>query len=404
MKVRGYHDLVTILKSSFEIVVNDEHGNPLSNVLTFPYDWRQDNTLTAKKLDRFVASRLQSWRSATGAKDAKVILIAHSMGGLVSRYYLEVLGGWRNTAALFTFGTPFRGSIKAINVLANGCGSPFTRLDSIVRQFPSVYQMVPYYAMVRDGNVWSRINETALRTTIPTPSRLLDADLLRTIDNHTEQNLSSDEYLRSCYKFFNFIGVKQPTLQSAKYELGTLSALEDRPEIVDPRFDGGDGVVPRVSAIPLYSSPHEQKFFACENHTGIVYDKPSLINLVESIRHLHSESLNRIRGTKEIREEIELEGLSLRIDDLVFAPEPIRALVSIVPIKKAVQSVDCVLKSSDDPRTEIFGKLLRLPQNQWTCELSPPKHGFYVLTVNARSTSNSIIATISDLVAWLDKP
>ena len=46
--------------------------------------------------------------------------MAHSMGGLVSRYYLEVLGGWHNARALFTFGTPYRGSLNAVNVLANG--------------------------------------------------------------------------------------------------------------------------------------------------------------------------------------------------------------------------------------------------------------------------------------------
>jgi hypothetical protein len=35
------------------------------------------------------------------------------MGGLVARYYLEVLGGWEKCRALFTFGTPHRGSLNA---------------------------------------------------------------------------------------------------------------------------------------------------------------------------------------------------------------------------------------------------------------------------------------------------
>ena len=42
------------------------------------------------------------------------------MGGLVSRYYLEVLGGWRDTRRLITFGTPYRGSLNAVDFAANG--------------------------------------------------------------------------------------------------------------------------------------------------------------------------------------------------------------------------------------------------------------------------------------------
>jgi len=42
------------------------------------------------------------------------------MGGLVARYYLEALDGWRNTRALITFGTPYSGAMKALDLVANG--------------------------------------------------------------------------------------------------------------------------------------------------------------------------------------------------------------------------------------------------------------------------------------------
>ena len=42
------------------------------------------------------------------------------MGGLVSRYFLECLEGWKDTKALVTFGTPYRGSLNALDGLANG--------------------------------------------------------------------------------------------------------------------------------------------------------------------------------------------------------------------------------------------------------------------------------------------
>jgi triacylglycerol esterase/lipase EstA (alpha/beta hydrolase family) len=49
-----------------------------------------------------------------------VVLVGHSMGGLISRYYVEVLGGRNDTHAVITFGTPFYGSLNAIDFLLNG--------------------------------------------------------------------------------------------------------------------------------------------------------------------------------------------------------------------------------------------------------------------------------------------
>ena len=56
---------------------------------------------------------LHDWRARSGNKDAKLVLVGHSMGGLVSRYFLEVLGGWLHTRSLFTLGTPHRGAVSS---------------------------------------------------------------------------------------------------------------------------------------------------------------------------------------------------------------------------------------------------------------------------------------------------
>ena len=57
---------------------------------------------------------------AEGSPDAKLVLVGHSMGGLVARYFLECLDGWRDTRRLVTFGTPYRGSLNALNFLVHG--------------------------------------------------------------------------------------------------------------------------------------------------------------------------------------------------------------------------------------------------------------------------------------------
>lgn len=63
-----------------------------------------DIKLNAKKLQKLI----QNIKSNTGAK--KVNLIAHSMGGLISRWYIEQLGGKGNVNKLIMLGTPNRGS------------------------------------------------------------------------------------------------------------------------------------------------------------------------------------------------------------------------------------------------------------------------------------------------------
>jgi len=57
-----------------------------------------------------LASRIDAVCAATGAQ--RVVLIAHSMGGLVSRAYLRRFGAAR-TEQLITIGTPHHGSMLA---------------------------------------------------------------------------------------------------------------------------------------------------------------------------------------------------------------------------------------------------------------------------------------------------
>ena len=118
--VDGYNRLSAQIAENFTDIVKgniyDDPDERAANFYEFPYDWRRDNRANAHILRRLLDKRLQRWREASGNDNAKVILLAHSMGGLVSRYYLEVLGGWQNCKALFTYGTPYRGSLNALKL------------------------------------------------------------------------------------------------------------------------------------------------------------------------------------------------------------------------------------------------------------------------------------------------
>ena len=95
-----------------------------------------------------MSRKLALWRRDGGTDGSRVILVAHSMGGLVAQYFLEALEGWRDCRALVTFGTPYRGSVNAVDVLANGLRPLGVDLSAPLRSFPSVYQLLPRYAMI----------------------------------------------------------------------------------------------------------------------------------------------------------------------------------------------------------------------------------------------------------------
>ena len=81
------------------------------------------------------------------------------MGGLVARYYLEVLEGWRECKALITFGTPYWGSMNALDYLANGYKKVFLDLTELMRSFTSVYQLLPIYRVVRANGTYHNVSE-----------------------------------------------------------------------------------------------------------------------------------------------------------------------------------------------------------------------------------------------------
>ncbi|MFI5030551.1 MAG: lipase family alpha/beta hydrolase [Reyranellales bacterium] len=96
-------------------------------VIGFGYDWRQDNlTVTAKMLQNF----LYDLTTTPGNTVDKITLIGHSMGGLVSRAYLESVALSPDTKTaqdatilgmidqLITLGTPHLGAPMALGPIA----------------------------------------------------------------------------------------------------------------------------------------------------------------------------------------------------------------------------------------------------------------------------------------------
>ncbi|MBV9312166.1 MAG: hypothetical protein JO100_00210 [Pseudonocardia sp.] len=148
--VPGYGALTHHLRTQFgpELRVVDFRSDravpPDVDVLRVPYDFRRSIVEAADVLGRAVCA-------AVGDSGRKVIVVAHSMGGLVARYWIGPGGGWRHWRALITLGTPHRGAPRALDVLVNGAGLGRFRIPSVtrvLRGWPSVYELLPQYPAV----------------------------------------------------------------------------------------------------------------------------------------------------------------------------------------------------------------------------------------------------------------
>ena len=88
---------------------------------------------------------------------ARLTIIAHSLGTLVSRYYVEKLGGRGRVERLILMGGPHHGVPKAAASLVLGPDLlPFgylgDRLRDVIATFPASYQILPTYPCTVDQN------------------------------------------------------------------------------------------------------------------------------------------------------------------------------------------------------------------------------------------------------------
>jgi hypothetical protein len=243
-KIDGYSGVMAALSRRVRI-------QPNVNYIEFAYDWRRDNRVAARKLAQEVPKWLGRWRIASGNPQAKVVFIGHSMGGLIVRYYLECLEGWRYARKLITFGTPFRGSLNALAFLSRGfnptfAGLEIANLSALVRSFTSVYQLLPRYPCVEDSQgVLKRPSELKNLPNVDHQKTVGAMSFHQELERAICANATAKGYVP--YGLHPVIGVDQRTAQSARLMEGTLQVFDN----IHRNDPGGDGVVPRPSAVPL---------------------------------------------------------------------------------------------------------------------------------------------------------
>jgi Lecithin:cholesterol acyltransferase len=338
-KIDGYSKVADTIKASFEVTEGQ-------NFFSFPYDWRRDARVSARKLDRQAREWLSGWQRASGNADARLILIGHSMGGIVSRYFLEGLEGWRITRALVTFGTPFRGSLNAVDTLANGVRKgPFGLMDltELARSLTSVYQLLPLYPCydAGDGRL-VRIGETAGVPNIDPARAASGLAFHHEIRDAVAAHLDDAEYRDKGYQTYPVVGIRQPTRLSARRAGAGVELLET----YEGADQSGDGTVPRVSATPIELSDARREMYAGTRHGSLQNADAVLTNLIGLLSSF-ALGLGDFRAGASPPGAASPVRVGLRLEDVYWSDEPV--LLGVRPDRDGVP-LRCAITESSSGR------------------------------------------------------
>jgi pimeloyl-ACP methyl ester carboxylesterase len=406
-KIDGYSTICRLIRDHFQVLPGDPARVSAANYFEFPYDWRRDNRRSAECLGALVDTALPLWKQHSGADDAKVIILAHSMGGLVARHWLEVLRGWRHCRALITFGTPFRGAPKAAGFIANGYKNLFD-LSETMRSFTSSYQLLPIYpALQSPEGAWMRIAECDAHRNIRRCRAQAALKFHRDIEEAVTRNRGDPKYMdpRTGYRILPVVGVAQPTTQSVLASEGALTPSDMLPDAVHAALTAGHGTVPRVSATPIELSGAFSETFMADMHSALQGNRTILDNLVQQLIQMQARSVANVRGPVPAPQRAGTAGLALFLEDFYVPGDVLQARVELRELGNAgllspdlaAQAPNAWIRRINNQTHEDVRPFVR-DSDGWRIELRGLSPGTYRIEVSIAELRNGgTVTSVRDL-------
>ncbi|MGW3960080.1 esterase/lipase family protein [Amycolatopsis sp. NPDC005003] len=338
-------------------------------VLEFAYDWRLPVTHNARLLAEAATGHLANWRTLSGRSDARLCLVAHSMGGLLCSAMATISGAMDDVRTTITLGTPFGGAVKAAVILGTGKGAPVPRrrLRELAAGLPGVHDLLPSYRCVDE-------KDTVRRLTPDDVSRLGgSADLAR--DAFGLPRSAALPGHRA------LIGIDQPTASTLTLANGEITAHAHTFRLhQDGEFhrdangtlvrivSGGDGTVSRNSAV-----------FADTAAIPLAQQHGSLARTDEAIDFVCDVLLN---AEADLGPRLGEGGIGLAVPDVVAPGAEWTAAVTGVPPHLG----RCVVTDADTGRA-VDHPLLHRRDGDVVAAVTLPAPGVYRFEVAGGGTS-----------------
>lgn len=290
------------------------------NLFKFPYEWRNSNAVTADLLKQ----KIQEVKNKT--KVSKVDLVAHSMGGLISRYYIEGNNYQNDVDQLVTLGTPHKGSPKAYLMWEAGeKGINFE--DYIIEKIFSI-------EAEHSGcdNLWEYIKEKVIsvKELLPDYDYLEENGEMKDYPNGYPEN----DFLENLNKqinvdkldkinFINIISKNKSTVSKFRvakntgndfWEHGMPENYYDKNTDQGIEYDNGDGTVPLESAIGINA---DKTIELDANHTQL--PSRSQCKVLAELSNKSEENCNYIRNATEVVSLL-IFGVHSPIDIQIISP------------------------------------------------------------------------------------
>jgi len=256
--LRGIEPYTALVKAISQVVADP------AAVLEFAYDWRLPVAHNATELEREARDHLTRWRSSVeyealrrelpDTRRPQLVLVAHSMGGLLVRALPDDL----DVRATVTLGTPFDGAAQAALILNTGRGAPVPlprrRLRAMAATMPGLHDLLPTYRCLDD-----RGHDTDPRRLTPEDVEAFGGDPELAAASFAFHRDTAERVLPGHHAV---IGTSQPTTSSLTLIGGVLDGCRNTFDLTGGVFQrnaqgvlvrvvrGGDGTVPHNSALP----------------------------------------------------------------------------------------------------------------------------------------------------------
>lgn len=237
-----------------------------------PYDWRGPVEQAAEVLADHIDA------AAADHADAAVHIAAHSLGGLVARYYLQSglfneRPGFAKVQSLLTFGTPHKGSPIAVAGALGLKKTYFLSAEQCQRlandaRYPALYQLFPPRSV---PIVWDRSGPQGRLQ----PRDLFDPNIGGPLGVNAAHAKVAERFHAALegpmpnLRVFTMVGNRFETITHFNWGGAGLAAVETA--------DAGDGTVPLQCAL----LPAEQIQFTDKGHGDVLLSRAGLSALQE---------------------------------------------------------------------------------------------------------------------------